>query len=97
MVKEGILGGINNKDLVTKTANAEAPLNIRIYIYKRSLNIRVYTYKRSLNIRIYIHIKGISMELPDNETTVPLPDPTGYQIKRPKSAMAYDLLELNTS
>lgn len=29
------------------------------------------------------------MELPNNETTVPLPDPTGYQIKRPKSAMAY--------
>lgn len=28
------------------------------------------------------------MRLPD-ETTVPLPDPTGYQINRPKSAMAY--------
>lgn len=30
-VREGTLGGINNKDRVTKrTANAEAPLNIRI-------------------------------------------------------------------
>lgn len=42
MVKEEILGGINNKDLVTKTANAEAPLNIRIYIYKRGLNMSIH-------------------------------------------------------